>query len=333
MNRFWKLFAKSNISRGRAKQALLVKDVTDVSTDDSSLREVDQELAEEQQFQALRRSLPLLGGGAAAIVLGVAGWQFYTAQKTAKAEAAALIYQDALSSLEESPQNGVEIFGDAVQGESEGYAALATFQQAALLSAQGDTARAYQLYRSVLDMENVTKSLKDLARLRAGYLSLDRADRDTVVRDLDSLPGDPTPLGFYARELIALAELSERNYDAAIATFDTLAGSIETPPSLRARASEFAIVARAGKTGSNISGEARVEDLLNRLGDSPAGSSVFPVTDAPAIQGAGTQEGGQAASEAEIEVPPSPTDIIEEAISELEDAHDHEGDHEGEETP
>jgi len=195
--------------------------------------------------------------------------------------------------------------GDIADGEVSGYAALASFRQASLLAQEGDTAQAYQVYRSITQLEGVSRHVQDLARLRSAYLSLDNADRDTVMADLGALPQASTPMGYYGRELVALADLSAKDYDAAIAGFDALAASIATPVTLRSRSEEFAVVARAGKAGANITGQARVQDLLDSLGENP--SSIIP---------------------GDI-VPDADTVNIPQTIHDIEDGDDHEGhDHE-----
>lgn len=241
-----------------------------MTTDDSTLREVDKELAEERQHEVMRRYGPILIGAALLAVLGVGGWQFYSQQKVAKAEQGAIAYQDALFTLEEDPEAGRRKLTDIADGDVAGYAALASFRQASMMAKAGDSVQAYQVYRSIVALEGVSKHVRDLARLRSAYLSLDNAGRQTVIADLGDLPADSSPMGYYGRELIALAALTARDYDGAIAGFDALAGSIATPPVLRDRAGEFAVIARAGKGGANITGEARVEDLLERLDATPA---------------------------------------------------------------
>jgi len=245
-----------------------------VTTEDSTLREVDQELAEERQFAIIKRLGPALISFAVLSVIGVAGWQFYTHQKTSKADQGAREYQEALFTLTEDPVAGQDQLIDLSENSHAGYATLARFRSAALLASQGDTPRAHNAYKAIFEGELVSPHLKDLARLRAAYLSLDFGGKDAVITDLGDLPAKKSPLGAYAREVLALAYLSAKDYDKAIAEFDNLVSGSQTPVQLRARAEEFAVVARAGRSGANITGEARVEDLLKQVGDIPADSAI-----------------------------------------------------------
>ncbi|MEL6507580.1 MAG: tetratricopeptide repeat protein [Pseudomonadota bacterium] len=237
-----------------------------MTSEDSTLREVDQELAEERQMKVIRQIGPILIGFGVAIVMAVAGWQVYSSQKEAAAEKGALAYHEALLALEDAPASGEELLSAVTQSDAPGYAALAAFQRAPLLARDGDTAQAYRLYRDVIANEAVSDGLRDLARLRAAYLSLDSGGRKAVTDDLGDLPNALSPLGYYAREVVALAAIKDDDYEAAIQAFDFLALNPDVPAILKSRAGEFAVVARAGRDGANISGKTRVEDLLETLG-------------------------------------------------------------------
>lgn len=249
-----------------------------MTTEDSTLREVDQELAEERQYETIRRFAPLLIGGAVAVILSVAGWQFYTQNKVAQSEKGALAYQKALFSLEENQALGRQDLNLIASSDAAGYAALALFREASLFAQEGDGVQAYNTYKKIIELDGVTRHIQNLARLRAAYLSLDSAGREAVLSDLGDLPREASPMGYYAQELVALADLTGKDYDAAIRGFDALSASLETPPALRQRAQEFAVLSRSAKAGANITGEARVEDLLDSLGESSTDTLIPEVT-------------------------------------------------------
>ncbi|MEL6112021.1 MAG: tetratricopeptide repeat protein [Pseudomonadota bacterium] len=241
-----------------------------MTSEDSTVREVDQELAEERQMKVIRQIGPILIGVGVAIVMAVAGIQIFNGQKEAAATKGALAYHGALLALEDAPEAGEGLLSAVTRSDAPGYAALAAFQRAPLLARDGDTAQAYRLYRDVVANEAVSDGLRDLARLRAAYLSLDTGGRKAVAEDLGDLPNALSPLGYYAREIAALAAIRDEDYDAAIEAFDFLALNPDVPAILKSRSREFAVVARAGRDGANISGKTRVEDLLQTLGTDPA---------------------------------------------------------------
>ncbi len=243
-----------------------------MSTEDSTLREVDQELAEERQMDIIRKVGPILAIGALALVVGVGVVQYLNSQKENVANAGAVAFHNAQFAFDDGETVGNDALDAIIEGDAKGYAALAAFQKAAILSRQGDVTQAYIHYQKIVSMEDITPNLQNLARIRSAYLSLDVGGRDAVLSDLGTLPQEETPLGYYARELVALAHLTAEDFDEAISGFENLSRSFATPPALKQRATEFAVLAKAGKAGANISGEARVEDLLESFGESNAAS-------------------------------------------------------------
>lgn len=233
--------------------------------DSSILREVDQELAEDDLNQKLRQYGPALIGAAAAIVVGVAGWQFWNARQDSTAKAQALEFNAAVELLAEDQDGGRQAL-NAVGEEGGGYGALARLQAAASYARGGERVRALETYRLVYNDGGVQRRVREFARLRAAYLSLVDG-RDAVLGDLGSLPEDGGSFGLYAREVSALAALGEEDYQTAQSMFRELTLDLSAPAPLRQRAEDFAALAASGKAGINVTGEARVEDLVRAVGE------------------------------------------------------------------
>lgn len=228
------------------------------------LREVDQELAQDRQLEIFRKHGAALIAGAVAIVAAVAGWQVWTHMKTSAAEAHALEFRNAVELLETDREAGRAAL-DALAQENSGYAALAALRRAASYAAGGERLKALESYRAIA-RGGAPKRVREMAQLRAGYLSL--ADgRDAVMSDLGSLAEDKGPFGYYARELLGLASLQAKDYESAEAAFSALAGDANAPAGIQDRAAEFAALTASAKAGVNITGEARVEDLLRAVGE------------------------------------------------------------------
>ena len=258
-----------------------------MANEDSILREVDQELAEDDLNQKLRQHGPTLIGAAAAIVVGVAGWQIWTAREDATARAQALEFNAAVELLGEDQDAGRRAL-NAVGEAGGGYGALARLQAAASYARGGERLRAVETYRSVYDDGGVHRRVREFARLRAAYLSL--ADgRDAVLADLGALPEAGGAFGIYAREISALAALGAEDYETAQSMFRDLTLDLSAPAPVRERAEDFAALAASGKAGVNITGEARVEDLIRAVGD--AGLEDAGVEAAPAGDAASLEEG------------------------------------------
>lgn len=216
-----------------------------MTNDETILREVDQALAEDKTSQSIRKNLPAIIGAALIVVVGVGGWQLWSAQREAAAVKASAAYDEALAGAgDEKSVAALEALAD----ESGGYAAMAKMRLASVHAEKGEREKALGLYREVYGASAGSRRLKDIARLRAGYLAL--ADgRDAVLKDVDALETDETAIGYYAREIIALAALKAGDYQSAEEMFRKAASAASAPESIRLRAAEFAALAGAGKAG------------------------------------------------------------------------------------
>jgi hypothetical protein len=239
-----------------------------VTNEETAFREVDQALAEEQQWMFLRRRGPLLIAGASVIVLGVAGWQIYNAQRESRAGKQAVAFHEAVEQLRADAGAGRESLAKLSEG-SGGYAALAEMMRAGALAASGEREEALKAYRGVYQ-GGAAKRLKQLARLRAATLAMEDG-RDAVLSDLGDLTEDGSPMGAYARELAALAAFEAKDYETAHAMFAKASTDEGAPEPVRQRAKEFAALALAAKSGVNVAGAVRAEDLMRAL-EQPGGA-------------------------------------------------------------
>lgn len=277
-----------------------------MTNDETMLREVDQALAEDQTAQSFRKNLPAVIGAAVAIIVGVGGWQIWSQQRATAAARASSAYDEALKQA--GTDEGTKAL-EGLAGEGGGYAAVARMRLAGEAATRGEKDKALALYREVYSGGGATRRVKDVARLRAAYLSL--ADgRDAVIKDIGALETDETALGFYARETLALAAFRAGDYQSAEEMFRKAASSADAPEPVRLRAAEFAALASAGKTGVEFpsierSGKTEAERYLENL--EKAASDLSSVL-------------GPEGEEAPVEAPAgdeTPTDEHE--------SHDHEG--------
>ncbi len=257
-----------------------------MANEDSALREVDQELAEERQWEMFRQYGPLVIAGGLSIVLGVAGWGFWNAQKTAAAEKQALEFRGAVELLADEQDEGRTALA-ALAEENGGYGVLAQFHRAASFARGGERLKAIEIYRAIYNKGSTAKRVRELARLRAAYLSLSDG-REMVLDDLGDLPEATSAFGVYAREISALAALGAKDYETALSMFRQLSIDTAAPEPVRTRAEDFAALAASGKAGINITGEARVEDLIGAIGaavEAGGGERETPAVDHPEDHG------------------------------------------------
>ncbi len=237
-----------------------------MANDESVLKEVDQELAEERQWAMFRKYGPAAIGAGAAVVLAVGAWQVWNARKDAGAKAEALEFRDAVELLEEDPSGGRTALEGLIEEHNSGYSLLAAFQRAASFARDGERAAAINAFRKIYQDGGAPKRLRELARMRAAYLSLDDG-RDSVLNHLGDLAESESAYAPLAKEIAGLAALQAQDYETALSVFRTLSIDIGAPEAVRNRAEEFAALAASGKAGVNITGEMRIDDLLSVLGE------------------------------------------------------------------
>ncbi|MEO1252455.1 MAG: tetratricopeptide repeat protein [Pseudomonadota bacterium] len=238
-----------------------------MANEDSALREVDQELAEDRQWAMFRRYGPIAIGAGAAIVVGVGAYQFYNASQTRSAEAAALEFNAAVETLETDPGNGRSALQEIAAESGSGYGLLASFRRASSLAAADERAAAIEAFRTVYQSGGSPASLRDLARLRAAHLAL--ADgRDAALAHLGEIPESSSAFRFHADEIVGIAALEAEDYQTALSIFERLSADPATPPPVAGRAEEFRALAVAGVNGVNLTGDVRLDDIIGAVGPS-----------------------------------------------------------------
>ena len=216
-----------------------------MTNDDIIFREVDEALAVDKSSQTIRKNLPLIVGAALAVVIGVGGWQVYTQQRDAAAAKASAAYSEALKAGEGETADAAL---QALAKDGGGYATLAKLRLAGDEATKGEREKALSLFREVYDAGGGSRRLKDIARLRAAYLSLTDG-REAVIKDLGDLETDQTSIGYYAREILALAAIKAGDFQAAEQMLRKATTDAKAPEPIRLRAGEFAALASAGKAG------------------------------------------------------------------------------------
>ncbi len=237
-----------------------------MANEDSALKEVDQELAEERQWAMFRQYGPMFISGAIAIVVAVGGWQFWNARQDGIAQRQALEFKNAAELLAENASDGRDALKAIADESASGYSTLAAIQRAASFARSGERLNAIQAYREVYNNNATPKHLRDLTRIRAGYLSLSDG-REAVMEDIDDLAISGSAYGFHAQEISGLAALEAEDYETAISVFRQLSIDLGAPTSIRERAEDFAALAASGKAGVNIKGQTQLDDLLSVIGE------------------------------------------------------------------
>jgi hypothetical protein len=182
-------------------------------SDESLFREVDEEVRQDQLKKLWNQYGNYFTALAVAVVLGVAGlkgWQYWQLQQSEKA---ARVYADAVKMLDEGKAaHAGEAFATI---DHSGYAKLARLRQAAVLAAAGDSDEAVAAYDAIANDASNEQSIRDLARVRAGYVLVDKAAPGDLLTRLSSFDNETSPWRGPVREILALS--AYRTGDLAMA--------------------------------------------------------------------------------------------------------------------
>jgi hypothetical protein len=207
------------------------------NNDDTFIREVNEELRSEQLQNAWKRFRPLIIAVAVLIVLGVAGsslfewWQaressasgdrFLTAIKAANDKQV----DEAAKQFEQLSKNG---FGS--------YPVLARMRLATLKVEKGDAKAAIADFLAIGQDAGVPKAMRNVAKIRAGWLMVDTASYDEVAAQVEELAAASSQVRHSAREVLGLAAYKAGNYAKAKEWMQQITEDNDAPAGAKTRA-------------------------------------------------------------------------------------------------
>ncbi|MCZ6605931.1 MAG: tetratricopeptide repeat protein [Alphaproteobacteria bacterium] len=135
---------------------------------------------------------------------------------------------------------------DAIAEEDGGYAMLARFRQAAILTENGDNEAAVAIYGDLANNDDYDEIYRELAvvlmamsGLSANSSDAARLDFDALDLALDGVADGEGPFRFSAREIGAALALATGDRDGAADRLKLLTDDPETPLGIRQRAAEL----------------------------------------------------------------------------------------------
>jgi hypothetical protein len=205
-------------------------------SNDTLIREVDEELRRDRMHKLWRQTGPYVIGAAVAVVLLVAGyegWNWYQSSTSSKSSDA---FYAAAALADGTDFEAARTALDKVIAEGSGaYPALAQFREAALLAQQQKTDEALAAYDS-LATSLASPHLRELALLLGASLLIDRGDVPGVEQRLGGSMTPDAPLRNAAREVLGLTQYKAGQLDAAMTTLQALVDDPLTSNDLRNRA-------------------------------------------------------------------------------------------------
>ncbi|WP_338607170.1 tetratricopeptide repeat protein [Pelagibacterium nitratireducens] len=228
-------------------------------SDDSFLREVEEELRSDKLKAFWRRFAPFIIGGAVLIVLLVGAnevWKWYRSSTAANASDQ---YYAAVEMADSGDVAGAQAaFAELEASGPAGYGILARFQEAALLAEQGDPQGAIEAY-DALAASLDQRRLRELAYILGGYLAVDHLDVGAVEQRVGGLTGEDSAMRNSAREALGLAHYKAGNLEEARINFEAMAADPNAGQDIQLRA--FIYLEQLASTGVDVS-----EDLLGATG-------------------------------------------------------------------
>jgi hypothetical protein len=182
-------------------------------SDESLFREVDEEVRQDQYKKIWKQYGNYITAAAVAVVLLVAGFKGWQYWQLSQAEKAARVYAEAVTKLEEGKTADADAAFAAI--DHTGYAKLGNLRRAAALASQGKTEEAVALYDALANDQRSEQSLRDLARVRAGYILVDKLPPAELISRLGAFDNEESPWRGPAREIFALAAYRTGDYSMA----------------------------------------------------------------------------------------------------------------------
>ena len=208
-------------------------------SDSDFIREVDQELRDEQLKSLWDRFGPFVIGFALLIVVGTAANKGYDYWRETQAAQSGDAFLAAVSQSEEGNREEAIAALEKIEANgSGGYPILAEMRIASEKAAAGNVDDAITLFEDVASRSGVEPVVQDLARIRANILKLDKGLSDEVILELTGLM-DNNGFRHSARELVLLAHLEKQEFDKALPIADRIMEDAETPSQMRQRAQVY----------------------------------------------------------------------------------------------
>ncbi|MDQ0326563.1 hypothetical protein J2R99_002432 [Rhodopseudomonas julia] len=246
----------------------------DDRTSDHFIREVDEEMRREQLKTLWERFGLVIIGVCVLIVAITAGYRGYVWWQSKKAAEEGDRYLTALEAIDAGNEaEGRETLA-ALAKDGGGYGMLARLRDAELLAKTDETA-AIAAYDQVANDDSVAPVMRDLARVRAGFLALDAGDLDGAERRVASLDEAGNAWRHTAREILGMVAYQREALEKARDYFVAIDQDVQAPQGVRNRAGLMISVidGQLAPSPDAASGDGAAESAAPASGEEGAESS------------------------------------------------------------
>jgi len=197
-------------------------------------QEVEEDVRRERYEQLWKKYGNFVIGAAALLVLGVGGYQAWSAYDTNQRQTVSDQYQAAQIIAPTDTAKAEAQFGELSNSGYEGYSTLSKFNLAGAYFAQGKRDPAIALLQELTTASD--DAVSSIARLRLAWAEADAKPRTEIQTILEPLTAEDNPWRFAATEILAYVDFRTGSRAQAEADYLRLSQEPQASPSLRQRA-------------------------------------------------------------------------------------------------
>ncbi len=220
-------------------------------SDDSFIREVDDELRQDRMHGFWARYGRLIIAGAVLIVVATAGfrgWEYWRQTLAARSGDAFLAAAELSKSGKQD--EAIAALEEIVKTGSGQYPALSRMRIAGETLARGDKSGAVTAFDAIASDNSFEESLRSVARIRAAMLAVDLETYDAVKVRLEPMAAAGQSFRSLARELLGISAYKAGKLDEAAKWFRQIADDANAVGNVRDRANVMLeLLAGKGATG------------------------------------------------------------------------------------
>ncbi|MET0575260.1 MAG: tetratricopeptide repeat protein [Mesorhizobium sp.] len=206
-------------------------------SDDSFIREVNEEIRQDQARALWDRYGPIAIAIAICVVLGTAAFVGYNYWVETRANRSGDDFSQALRLANDGKSDEAMKALEALETGGHGaYPVLARLRAATVLAGKGDFSGAVAGFDEVSGDASIPVAIRDMARLRAALVLVDHGTYADVATRVEVLNADNNPLRHSARELLGLSAWKEGKSADALKFFEQVSADDAAPRNVRERA-------------------------------------------------------------------------------------------------
>ena len=207
---------------------------------DLLIREVDEDLRQENLTKIWKKYGALMVAGAVSAILAVAGTQAWQTWRHNQNLDASQRFTEALSQLDQGDKaKGIDALQALAGNGTDGYRLLAEMKLAQVKLTDGDSQGAIALYDKVAVNGGVDDVYRNMALLKSAYLKLSLGEVGGVEPMVTPLAAESSPWRHSAREVLALLALKGGDTAKAQDWLRKIADDVAAPAGVRGRAAEL----------------------------------------------------------------------------------------------